>query len=101
VSTRATPLKQPMWMLFSYYLTAYSTAAIQKLTVPQIINLFFHFIFLFYISGNFLTDDDGFSKCNCMPACTEISYDVETSQAKISLMETLKAAGFSFTDVTT
>jgi hypothetical protein len=32
-----------------------------------------------------------------MPACTEISYDVETSQAKFSWQENMKAEGFNST----
>jgi hypothetical protein len=57
----------------------------------------FYFIFTFYILGNFATDDNGFFKCNCMPACTELSYDVETSQAEYTLLDSLKAAGIKST----
>ena len=52
---------------------------------------------MFYILGNFAEYDNGLFKCNCMPACTEISYDVETSQAQFNLLDTLKAANFSST----
>jgi len=52
----------------------------------------------FYILGNFATDGDGLFECNCMPACTEISYDVETSQAKFSWMETVKAQKLNLTE---
>lgn len=51
---------------------------------------------MFYISENFATDENGLFKCNCMPACTEISYDVETSQAKFSWQEHLKAADLNY-----
>jgi len=47
-------------------------------------------MFFFYISGDFGTDDDGLFKCNCMPACTEISYNVETSQAEFSWQQHVK-----------
>jgi hypothetical protein len=36
-------------------------------------------------------DNDGLFKCNCMPACTEITYDVENSHAKFSWLETTNA----------
>ena len=52
---------------------------------------------MFSILGTFATDDNGLFKCNCMPACTEISYDVETSQAKFSWDDTLKALNNSNT----
>ena len=45
---------------------------------------------MFYILGDFDSDDNGLFKCNCMPACTEISYDVETSQAEFSWLDTVK-----------
>jgi hypothetical protein len=57
----------------------------------------FYFISTFYILGKFAIDDNGLFKCNCMPACTELSYDVETSQAKYKLLDTLKAAGINYT----
>jgi hypothetical protein len=57
----------------------------------------FYFIFTFYILGNFAADDNGLFECNCMPACTELSYDVETSQAEFSWLDTIKAAGINYT----
>jgi hypothetical protein len=57
----------------------------------------FYFIFIFHILGNFAADDDGLFKCDCMPACNELSYDVETSQAKFSWLENLKAEGLNYT----
>jgi hypothetical protein len=48
-------------------------------------------IYKCYVSGDYAMDNDGLLKCNCMPACSEITYDVENSHAKFSWLETTKA----------
>jgi hypothetical protein len=48
-------------------------------------------IFKCYVSGDYAMDNDGLLNCNCMPACSEITYDVENSHAKFSWLETTKA----------
>jgi hypothetical protein len=48
-------------------------------------------MFIFYILGDFPLDKNGMFKCKCMPACTEISYDVETTQAEFSWLDSVKA----------
>jgi hypothetical protein len=48
-------------------------------------------MFKLYVLENYPLDDDGLFKCNCMPACTEITYDVENSHAKFSWMDTVNA----------
>lgn len=48
-------------------------------------------IFKFHILENYASDDEGLSKCNCMPACAEITYDVENSHAKFSWLDTVNA----------
>ncbi|XP_023715587.1 pickpocket protein 28 isoform X2 [Cryptotermes secundus] len=45
----------------------------------------------YYMPQNYASDDEGLSKCNCMPACAEITYDVENSHAKFSWLDTLNA----------
>jgi hypothetical protein len=48
-------------------------------------------IFKFFVLDDYALDDDGLFKCNCMPACTEITYDVENSHAKFSWLDTINA----------
>ncbi|XP_069695435.1 pickpocket protein 28-like isoform X2 [Periplaneta americana] len=54
-----------------------------------------------FAADSFTTDDDGLDTCNCIPACTEITYDVETSQATFKWEESMKASmkgeGLNFT----
>ncbi|XP_069695427.1 pickpocket protein 28-like isoform X2 [Periplaneta americana] len=42
-------------------------------------------------SDAFAMDDDGMLECACLPACSEITYDVETSQSTFRWAEVLKA----------
>ncbi|PSN34458.1 hypothetical protein C0J52_20176 [Blattella germanica] len=39
----------------------------------------------------FASDDSGMEQCFCLPSCTEIKYDIETSQAVLSMADTFKA----------
>jgi amiloride-sensitive sodium channel len=50
---------------------------------------------------NFMRDGDGLFKCNCMSACTEISYDVETSQAKYNWLENEKVVDPNYAELET
>jgi hypothetical protein len=47
-------------------------------------------IFKLCILETYASDDDGMFKYNCMPACTEITYGVETSQATFDWKEDMK-----------
>jgi hypothetical protein len=53
------------------------------------------------ILEDFSSDDDGMLKCNCMPACVDITYVGETSQATFNWLENVnalrKAAGLNIT----
>ncbi|KAJ4445919.1 hypothetical protein ANN_12605, partial [Periplaneta americana] len=44
-----------------------------------------------FVSDAFAMDDDGMLECACLPACSEITYDVETSQSTFRWAEVLKA----------
>jgi len=48
-----------------------------------------------------MRDGDGLFKCNCMSACTEISYDVETSQAKYNWLENEKVVDPNYAELET
>lgn len=40
-----------------------------------------------YVSGNF-------DACNCLPSCTTVSYDVDTSQAEYDLLKSWSKSKF-------
>ncbi|PSN34457.1 hypothetical protein C0J52_20177, partial [Blattella germanica] len=42
-------------------------------------------------SDLFAADDSGMEQCNCLPTCSEIKYDIETSQATLKVAETFKS----------
>ncbi|KAJ9598439.1 hypothetical protein L9F63_010883 [Diploptera punctata] len=46
----------------------------------------------------FIADDSGMEKCRCLPSCTEIKYDIETSQAMFRSDKLSNAMGVENTE---
>jgi phytoene dehydrogenase-like protein len=80
------PPSSPLQARYSFHLTVFSVSTASYTYIVLL-------VIKFFVLVDYALDDDGLFKCNCMPACTEITYDVEISQAKFSWLETINALG--------
>ena len=46
---------------------------------------------LYIVTAHFTSDFNDLKKCNCLHGCTEIKYDVETSDAVFDAVDTFNA----------